>query len=245
MAQLIQRLIEQPYTCPYLSDREACRDVRIMVDVTPGEFASLLERGWRRFGPAYFRPVCASCSECRSVRIIVSAFVPSRSQRRARNQAARLERTVGTPRVDAERLALYAKWHAVRERDRGWRPNPLTPEEYRLEFAFPHPSVREVSFRDPSHSDRLVGVGIVDEVPGALSAVYFFWDPEHAPPSLGVAHIVRLVADAKTRGLDFVYLGYLVEGCPSLAYKGRFQPQEMLDGRPADDAAAGWDLVAR
>jgi arginine-tRNA-protein transferase len=109
-----------------------------------------------------------------------------------------------------------------------------------MDFAFPHPSVREVAFRDPASDGRLVGLGIVDEVPDALSAVYFFWDPERAPASLGIAHIVTLIDDAAARGLAYVYLGYHVAACPSLAYKGRFQPQESLVGRPADDARPIW-----
>ena len=92
--------------------------------------------------------------------------------------------------------------------------------------------MREVTFRDPAHGHRLVGVGIVDEVPGALSAVYFFWDPEHAPPSLGVAQIVWMLEEAAARGLDYVYLGYWVAGCGSLAYKARYRPHEVLVGAP-------------
>ena len=52
------------------------------------------------------------------------------------------------PVVDDERLDLYARWHAQREAHRGWESSPLTPETYAFEFAFPHPSVHEVSFRN-------------------------------------------------------------------------------------------------
>ena len=105
---------------------------------------------------------------------------------------------------------------------------------YALDFAFPHESVREVTFRTAAPDDRLVGVGIVDQTPHALSAVYFFWDPAHAPASLGVAHIVMLVEQAAAAGLAHVYLGYRVSACPSLAYKGRFGAHELLEGRPGE-----------
>jgi arginine-tRNA-protein transferase len=170
----------------------------------------------------------------------VATYGPSKSQKRARRQSAHLVRLVGAPTVDQERLDLYARWHADRQRQRGWEPAPISAEDYAIELAFPHPAVREVTFRDPARDDLLVGVGIVDEVPDALSAVYFFWHPEHAPPSLGTAHIVRLIDDAAGRGLSYVYLGYRVDGCPSLAYKGRFQPQQSLAGWPADDEEPPW-----
>ena len=231
MARVIQHTTEPPHPCIYLPDREASLEIRVMVDVTSAELGALLERGWRRFGPVYFRPACASCEECVTLRIPTATFRPSKSQRRARKNAADLVRTMSTPLIDDERLELYARWHAHREETRGWDESPLDAERYAFDFAFDHPSVREVSFRDRA-SGRLVGLGIVDEVPDALSAVYFFWDPEHAPSSLGTAHVVTLVEDARARGHAYVYLGYRVAGCAALAYKGRYEPLELLEGRP-------------
>jgi arginine-tRNA-protein transferase len=240
MAVWLEAFREAAHRCPYLSGEQASLDVRIALDVTAAEFGEFLARGWRRFGPSYFRPACASCSACVPTRISVAEFRPSKSQKRARNQAAHLDRRVDVPRVNRERLELYERWHHDRERHSGWEASAITEDDYAMEFAFPHPSVREVTFRDPADDNRLVGVGIVDEVPDALSAVYFFWDPDHAPSSLGTAHVVRLVDEARQRGLPYVYLGYRVDGCPSLAYKGRFQPQEALDGWPADRETPRW-----
>lgn len=240
MALLLQSFTESPHPCSYLPDQQASFDVRVLVDVGADELGHMLARGWRRFGPTYFRTACAACHACIPTRVVVADYRGSRNQRRAASQAASLMRDVQVPRVDDERLDLYARWHRHREGQRGWRPNTLDAEQYGIEFAFPHPAVREVTFRDPAHDDRLVGLGIVDEVPGALSAVYFFWDPDHAPPSLGTAHIVTLIEDAARRGLDYVHLGYKVDACPSLAYKGRFQPQQSLVGRPDDEAEPGW-----
>jgi arginine-tRNA-protein transferase len=236
----VRWFIEQPTDCPYLPEERASREVRIMVDVSPAAFSALLERGWRRFGPVYFRPACPACDACVPVRIPVSAFAPSASQRRAYRHSLRLTRTTWSPLVDDERLALYRRWHAQREARRGWDPSGLDAEQYAFDFAFPHPSVREITYRDPADGNRLVGVGITDLVPNAISAVYFFWDPEHAPPSLGVAHIVHTIDDAAALGCEYVYLGYRVDNCPSLAYKGRYRPQQELAGRPADDEPAQW-----
>ncbi len=230
MAKLLHHVVEPPHACTYLPEREASLEIRVQVEVTPGELDAMLERGWRRFGPVYFRPACVDCTECVTLRILPEAFKPTKSQRRARKNAARLTRSVGAPRIDEERLDLYRRWHAQREATRGWEPSPIDPQRYGFDFAFPHPCVREVTFRDAS--DRLVGVGIVDETERALSAVYFFWDPEHAPPSLGVAHVVMLVEDARVRGLPYVYLGYRVLGCASLEYKSRYRTHELLEGRP-------------
>jgi len=111
---------------------------------------------------------------------------------------------------------------------------------YAEEFAYPHAFAYEVAFRDPRATDRLVGLGLVDIVPDALSSVTFFWDPECAPPSLGVAHIVTLVEDATARGLRHVCLGYRVRGCASLAYEARYTPHELLEGRPSSADVPRW-----
>lgn len=239
MARLIQRIVEPPRPCSYLPDRAASLDLRVLSDVSPDELEAMLARGWRRFGAVYFRPACSACEECITLRIPTDAFAPSKSQRRAMKNAARLSRIVGPPIVDRERLELYRRWHVAREEERGWEPSDLDAERYAFDFAFPHPSVREVTFREPG-TGRLVGVGICDETERAMSAVYFFWDPEHAPPSLGIANVVRLVEDARALGKEHVYLGYRVEGCASLAYKGSFRPHELLRGRPAEDERPPW-----
>jgi arginine-tRNA-protein transferase len=237
---VLDHLVEPPRPCSYLADREAQLEIRVMADVTVDELEVLLSRGWRRFGPVYFRPACVGCGECVTLRIDAAAFAPSKSQRRARRSAARLRRVVGRPVVDDERLALYHLWHAQREQARGWEPSELDAERYAVDFGFPHPAAREVAFRDPDDGDRLIGLGIVDETRRSLSAVYFFWDPERAPSSLGVANVVTLVEDARARGLPHVYLGYRVLGCPSLVYKARYQPHELLVGRPDFGERPAW-----
>lgn len=209
-----------------------------MLDVGPEEYEAMMERGWRRFGPCYFRPVCGACTKCITLRVPSSTFAPSKSQRRALKTHAALRREWSRPRVDQERLELYARWHANREHARGWEESTLDPEKYRIEFAFPHPCAREVSFRDDAQGGRLVGLGLVDQTPHALSAVYFFFDPSY--DGLGIANVVNLLVDAKRLGLAHVYLGYRVDGCASLEYKGRYRPHELLVGRPEPHETPRW-----
>jgi arginine-tRNA-protein transferase len=242
VARLLQTFVEPPHACPYLDDREAQLEIKVQVDVSPAELDTMIARGWRRFGPVYFRPACVGCGECVTLRIRTDLFAPTKSQRRAARNAAHLRRVVQPPKIDDERLALYRRWHEEREGTRGWEPSPIDAQRYGFDFAFPHPSVREVVWIEPE-SARIVGVGICDETPSAISAVYFYWDPAGAPPSLGVAHVVALVADAKARGLPYVYLGYRVQGCPSLVYKGRYRPHELLEGRPAEGDEPRWTLA--
>ncbi len=214
----------------------------MLLDVSSHELGDMLSRGWRRFGPCYFRPRCPSCHACVTLRVRAADFHPTRSQRRAKNRAARLRRVVSRPIVDEARIALYRKWHRDREQARGWEPSPLRAERYALDFAFPHPSAREAAYYD---GDRLVGVGLFDDTPDALSAVYFFYDPDLRRDSLGVANVVALLEDARESGKPYVYLGYRVLGCESLSYKSSFLPHELLDARPEEDQVPEWEPLAQ
>ncbi len=240
VARLLQRIIEKPHACAYLPDRQSSLEVRIMLDVTAGELDAMLERGWRRFGPCYFRPVCAPCGECVTLRVPVASFTPTRSQRRAGRRAARLRRVVSRPQVDRERMNLYQRWHASREAGRGWEPSPIDGERYALDFAFPHPCAREAAFYDDADGGRLVGVGLFDETPRSLSAAYFFYDPALRHESLGIANVLTLLDEARAGGQPHVYLGYRVLDCPSLHYKAGFSPHELLIGRPRDEETPAW-----
>jgi arginine-tRNA-protein transferase len=241
--RILERFVEKPRGCAYLPDQRASLDVRVMVDVTGEDTDALLELGWRRFGPIYFRPACPACAECVSLRVVVDRFAPSKSQRRAWRACARLRRAVGTPIVDDARLALYAKWHAGREQARGWEPNAQSRDRYALEFAYPHPCAREAAFYDDDDGGRLVGVGLFDATPRALSAAFFFHDPDYARLSLGTANVLALLDEARASGRPHVYLGYRVAGCPSLQYKAAFRPHEVLTPAgwvsPESDASGG------
>lgn len=237
MARLVQRSIERPRPCAYLPDRLASLETQLLLDVSPAELQRMLERGWRRFGPVYFRPACAGCSECVPVRVPVDAFVPSPNQKRVLKRARHVRVEVGTPRLDQQRLRLYRRWHVDREAARGWEPEEGDPDDYAMNFCFPHPSSRELTYWE---GEDLVAVAITDETPDALSAVYCFYSPERAPLSLGTVNVLTHIDLARKQGLKHLYLGYRVEGCPSLRYKGRFRPQESLIGLPRLDEEPAW-----
>ncbi|MBS2022879.1 MAG: arginyltransferase [Deltaproteobacteria bacterium] len=239
MARQLRHLVSPPEPCHYLAGRSMTTESRVMLDVSPDELQRLLELGWRRFGPIYFRPVCTPCGECVSVRVPVNKFVPSHNMQRVLKRAEHLRLVVSAPVVDDTRLELHRRWHASREQARDWESSDLDRDSYSLQFGFPHPSAREFSFYE---GDRLVAVGIADETPSALSLVYCFHEPSRSELSLGTFNVLKGLEHARRQGLQYVYLGYRVEGCASLKYKGRFRPQERLAGRPELGDAPAWRL---
>jgi arginine-tRNA-protein transferase len=237
LARVVRHFIEEPRGCSYLPDRLAALEYRLMVNVSADELELLLLRGWRRLGPAYFRPACKLCNECLSIRLDVSRFQPSDSQKRALKRSRRFRVEVGRPRIDAQRIALHEAWHATRETRRGWDKSELGEEEYQSQFSFPSSTGREMAWYD---GDRLMAISLLDITPGCISAAYFFYHPDIARLSPGVGNVMRCVELAQSAGAQHVYLGYRVEGCASLQYKGLFHPHELLEGRPSLSEPALW-----
>lgn len=237
MARLHLHLSAHDEPCNYLEGLTATTEYRVMTRVSPDEQQALIERGWRRFGAQYFRPVCGACAECVSLRVPVAGFRPSKSQRRAWRKCQSLRVSVRTPVADEERLALYRAWHGERERARGWPVSPMDLGEYSRVFCMAHDGAREFDYYE---GDRLVAIGFVDETPGALSSIYFFYHPDVAHLSLGVASVLFEIEWARTRHRPHVYLGYRIAGCPSTAYKSQYAPYELLIGRPEFAEPAVW-----
>jgi len=225
------------HPCAYLSGKPAMLEVRLLTDVSPEETEHLVERGWRRFGPEYFRPICRACHECVSLRVVARDFRFSKSQRRVVRKCANVKIEIGPPRADADRVALYQKWHAARETSCGWQENPLDEEGYRRQFCFPHTCGREMTYWT---NGRLIGVGLVDEMPNSISSTYFFFDPDFNNLSLGVYSAMCEISLALQLGKSYVYFGYRVSGCRSLLYKSGFRPHELLSTRPTETESALW-----
>jgi arginine-tRNA-protein transferase len=218
--------IAPPSPCHYLPGRSSQLQYEFQPAITPGDYMERLKEGWRRFGPFIFRPVCSSCRMCQPLRVPVGSFHPTRSQRRAwKRNAADVRIRIGTPSITPEREELFEKFHQYGHETKGWPEKGAERLDLFLLNPFP---TEEWTY---SIGERLVAVGYVDALPGGLSAIYFYWDPAEAHRSLGTFNILSMIASARERGLPHVYLGYYVDGCRSLEYKGRFLPNEIrLDG---------------
>lgn len=212
--------------CGYLPDRRWRLRYEIVGQLTAAEYQGRLDAGWRRFGFSLFRPDCPKCQACRSLRVDAGRFRPSQSQRRAEKANADVRLEVGPPLVTDEKLALYDRFHAFQTELKGWpEHDPESPANYRTTFVQNPFPVEEWCYY---LGDRLIGVGYVDPVPAGLSAVYFFYDPAERHRSPGTFNVLSVIRAAAARGLPWAYLGYFVEGCRSLEYKGRFRPNQVV-----------------
>ena len=92
--------------CSYLPGKTSQFEYRWAASLSCERIEALLERGWRRFGRALFRPVCRRCCECRSLRIVLPHVKLSKSQRRCRNRNSDVRVVVRPPSVTNEHVRL-------------------------------------------------------------------------------------------------------------------------------------------
>jgi arginine-tRNA-protein transferase len=219
--------VAPPSQCGYLPDQLWSLEYEVVAEITPAEYLDRMVHGWRRFGNMLFRPRCRACQACRSLRVLVDSFRPNRSQRRVRqNNEADIQLTIGEPAVSRAKLRLYDKYHAFQAINKNWPEHPAKDaDSYAQSFVDNPILTEEWCYYRGRH---LVGAGYVDVLPGGLSAIYFFYDPDERSRSPGVWNILRLIEECRHRGLPYLYLGYYVADCPSLNYKANFVPNQIL-----------------
>jgi leucyl-tRNA---protein transferase len=210
------------HRCPYLPDRMARHVAFAVTEAAPGLYHALMDLSYRRSGRVFYRPVCRGCAECRAIRVPVAEFRPSRAQRRCWLKNAGIEVTFGgRPEPSEERLALYRAYLEARH---GGQMDG-SAEEFRGFLCESSVDTREVTYRIQG---RLVGVGIIDVEPKAMSAVYCYFDPRMPRRSLGVFNVLSLLQACRERGLPYLYLGYWVAAGIGMSYKADYRPHELL-----------------
>jgi arginine-tRNA-protein transferase len=234
--------VASPSPCGYLPGRQWSLEYEHVAEMSKAEYLARMVDNWRRFGGTMFRPACATCAACQSLRVPAATFRPDRSQRRCRavNEGA-VQLRIGNPSVTRLKLDLYDRYHAFQSEFKGWPSHPAKDAESYADSFVHHPfQVEEWCY---VVGRRLVGVGYVDVLDGrggeagrralpvltsaaGLSAIYFFYDPDERARSLGTWNVLCLISEAARRGLPYVYLGYHVDGSRSMEYKARFCPNE-------------------
>ncbi|WP_198678637.1 arginyltransferase [Idiomarina seosinensis] len=214
--------------CGYLPDRNE----RLLVAITDEQppmsvalYQHLLTHGFRRSHNEVYRPYCALCQACQSLRVLANEFKPSKNQLRVINKNSDLQRTIVTkPGSDYD--ALFCDFIEQRHKDGG-----MYPPDAKAFWHWCHcdwMTTRYVEWRDADN--KLVMVSVIDTVPDALSAMYTFFAPDQHKRSLGTFSILQLIELCQQQNKPFLYLGYQIDDCDKMNYKARFTPNERLIG---------------
>lgn len=223
-----QFYVTAPQPCPYLEGRME----RKLFTALQGENAaelndSLSGQGFRRSQNVLYRPSCADCASCLSARIDVTAFTPSRSQKRILRRNRSLERRATSPWATEDQYDLFRRYLDSRHADGGMADMDVFEFAAMIEET-PIRS-RVIEYTDNEEQD-LIGVCLTDVLADGVSMVYSFYTPDRPRDGLGNYMILDHIDIARAAGLPYVYLGYWVPGSQKMGYKANFSGLEIYLG---------------
>lgn len=240
-----QFYLTAPTPCPYLPGQfERKVFTHLVGERALGLNDILSQGGFRRSQSIAYRPACESCRACVSVRVPVRAFSLTRTFRRVMRANADVVGEMRPPIPSSEQYSVFRAYLDGRHARGGMAD--MTVLDYALMVEDTHVSTKIVEYRlrDPQAAvcgrsrGALLAASLTDVLSDGLSLVYSYFEPDYPSRSLGTLVILDHIARAKAMGLDYVYLGYWVEGSPKMEYKARFLPQERL-------MPEGWVLASR
>ena len=223
--------VTSPAPCPYLPGRSERKVFTELKGPHAGELNDALGRiGFRRSQTVAYRPSCADCTACVSVRVVADEFRPSSTQRRNLKRNSDLVATLCRPWSTAEQFELLQRYLGARHPGGGM----ATMDEVDFADMVEHTPVDSyvIEYREPSIDGtpgRLVGACLTDKQGDGLSMIYSFYEPDQTNRTgLGTYIILDHIRRAAELGLPYVYLGYWVDGSARMQYKVRYRPLEKL-----------------
>jgi len=217
-------------TCAYLQDKVQTTHYKIIENCSSASCQEMVERGFRRFGKMFFRPICMACTECQSIKIDVANFAFTKSKRRVLKKAENIKIYIQEPSVSEDHLMLFDKYHRYMQEKKGWQYQTTTFQHYYNSFVAGYNDFGyEVLYFD---GNKLIGVDLIDVLDDGISSIYFYYDPDYAEYALGKLSLYKQIKLARENNKAWIYLGYYVEECPSLSYKADYKPFVTLEGRP-------------
>ena len=223
--------VTSPSPCPYLPGRQERKVFTELGGPHAGELNDALGRiGFRRSQSVAYRPSCAGCSACVSVRVVTNEFAPNASQRKLIRRNDDLEVTACRAWATDEQFQLLRRYLAVRHPGGGMAGMDEGDYADMVEQSPVNSFI--VEYREPTRNGvrgRLIGACLTDQQADGLSMIYSFFEADDAGRrGLGNVIIMDHILRARAVGLGYVYLGYWIEGSARMAYKTRFRPIERL-----------------
>jgi len=216
--------------CAYLPGKSMRMSSKQVEDVSITFATNVTQRGWRRFGRHFFYPSCVDCTECKSMRIDINNYKYSKSQRKIINKNEETKIVIQEPNISQARIDLYNKYHLYKAKKDGWKHTNITGKEYYENFVDgAYDFGKELLY---FIDDKLVGVDLIDILDDGISSVYCYYDPDYPRFSLGTYSLLYEIKLAQTLGLEWIYLGYWIDGYKAFEYKENFQPIQILEGYP-------------
>ena len=203
---------------------------------TPEQMDSLWALGWRHFGNYFFRYSASlhwgGFRTVMPLRVDLSKFAPSRSQRRVRGRNLDLRIIIRDTIKDEVKKGLF---YRHRERFKENVPDSI------YDFLSEEPAVEPCRNREICVYDgaRLLAASFLDIGGQSTSAVYAMFEPSESKRSLGVFTMLEAIRYSRELGCKYYYPGYAYREPSVYDYKKNFVGSEYYDWR------GGWKPFTR
>jgi arginine-tRNA-protein transferase len=193
---------------------------------TPEQMDILWGLGWRHFGSYFFRYSASlrrdGIHTVMPLRVDLSKFEPSRSQKRAIARNSSLRVIIRDTFIDEVKEALFYR-HRVRFKENV--PGSI------YDFLSEEPAVepclnREICVYD---GDALLAASFLDIGDQSTSAVYAMFEPAESKRSLGVFTMLEAIRYSLELGRKYYYPGYVYREPSVYDYKKNFAGSEYFD----------------
>ena len=187
--------------------------------MTGQEYQRLMDAGFRRSGTIIYQPMLARCRACVPIRVPVTGFAPSRSQRRVLRMKKDLVVQVQRPEPTREKWEMYESYQ------RQWHAKKMGDEDIAsfVQFLYRSPVERwNLSTATAGANCWPSESAIYARRASAASIFILTRAARRSPGDLWGA--LYEIEWAREMNVKYWYAGYWIRECPSMAYKSRFSP---------------------
>lgn len=223
--QKLQFYMTVPSPCPYLPGRME-RKIFAQLDPITGPYLNnyLTHSGFRRSQNVLYRPACENCQSCKSLRVDVAKFNPTKSMKRVLSKNRDLTAEVTLAIATDEQFDLLQKYLNSRHLGGGMSEMDYARYEMMVEECATETQIIEYRNQDK----RLIACVLIDVLMDGYSMVYSFFDPDEDQRSMGHFMILDHLRRCKADEHPWLYLGYWVKESRKMDYKARYQPCQIL-----------------
>ena len=223
-----QFYVTAPQDCPYLDNQVERKLFTALYGINSRRLNnSLSKQGFRRSQNVLYRPSCANCSACMSARISSRAFKPSKSQKRILLKNSDIVRVVNPALATDAQYDLFKQYITARHPNGGMSDMDANDFTAMIEETNVESKLIEY-YAKKSGELELISFSLVDILDDGISMVYSVFNPDFKERSLGTYMILDHNNLTLEMDLQYVYLGYWVQGSSKMDYKKRFSSLEVF-----------------
>ena len=223
-----QFYVTAPQDCPYLDNQVERKLFTALYGSNSRRLNnSLSKQGFRRSQNVLYRPSCANCSACMSARISSREFKPSKSQKRILSKNSDIVRVVNPALATDAQYDLFKQYITARHPNGGM--SDMDANDFTAMIEETNVESKLIEYYAKKNGElELISFSLVDILDDGISMVYSVFNPDFKERSLGTYMILDHNNLTLEMDLQYVYLGYWVQGSSKMDYKKRFSSLEVF-----------------